>query len=358
MMKDVSARTDVMAEEKALSTDQFLRYAKDVARLYETERAHRKALQSANRELAREIQERKQLQEELVRSEKKYRSLFEDSREAIYTTSHEGTLIDANDYFIRLLGYEKEEIVGSSILTMYADATERAAFQQLADRSDGVKDFEFKLRRKDGTVLDCMVTAAVSRRADGSVLGYQGIVRDVTEQKRSQQILELARRMEALAHMAGGIAHEIRNPLAVSSSAAQLLMNERLAFYVRKECVDKVLSGINRASLITENLLTFARPLTDYTVTTINLVELVVGTLRAVTSQAIVQNIQLVAQVEDECLLTVGNAEFLHKAFLNLFINGLAVMSGGGILSVAVAREDLIPFRNSASNLQIGEVRH
>ena len=143
-------------------------------------------------------------------------------------------------------------------------------------------------------------------------------------------MLELARRMEALAHMAGGIAHEIRNPLAVSSSAAQLLVNARVASHLKKECVEKVVSGINRASLIVENLLSFARPMADYTTSEVNLIEVIHGTLMAITPQAVHQNVRLVAESGHPNLLLTGNGELLHRAFLNLFVNALSAMPDGG----------------------------
>jgi signal transduction histidine kinase len=204
-----------------------------------------------------------------------------------------------------------------------------------------LKDFEFQVRKKDGTVLDCVISAAVAKSADGTVRGYQGIIRDLTEQKRTQRMLEQANRMEALAHMAGGIAHEIRNPLAVSSSAAQLIVNERVASHLKKECVDKVLSGINRASLIVENLLAFARPMTEYTIADVDLIEVIHTTLTSVTSQAVQQNIRLVAELGSEHLLLQGNGVLLHRAFLNLFLNGLSAMPAGGVLSVSATRTDM-----------------
>lgn len=337
-VNDILLEEREATEEKAFSKEQFLKYARDFGRLYEREVAERKSLELAVRELKGEIQERKRLQEELVQSEKRYRSLFEDSQEAIYITSAEGILVDANAACLDLLGYHREEAIGSSVLGVYADSSARNLVRKLIEEDDGVRDFEFQLKRTDGTYRDCMLTASVRRGADGSVLGYQGIIRDVTEQRRSQRAMELAKRMEALAFMAGGIAHEIRNPLAISSSAAQLLMNERLARHLTKECVEKVLSGITRASLIIENLLAFAKPMTDYTLTRVDLAEVLVQTLNEVTLQAEAEKIQITPNLGCESLILKGNAELLHRAFLNLVVNGFAAMSDGGTLSISLDR--------------------
>ncbi|MDQ7782311.1 MAG: PAS domain S-box protein [Desulfomonilaceae bacterium] len=340
-MKDIELKKMAEVEEKAFSKEQLLKYANDIGKLYEEERSQRKALERANAELQREILERTRLQDELRRSERAYRSLFEESQEAIFITTREGTLVDANNAFLKLVGYERKELVGSSILKTYEDPSVRTLVIQLVEENDGLKDFEIRLRRKDGIVCECVLACSVRRGPNGSILGYQGIIRDVTAQERVRRTLELARRMEALAHMAGGIAHEIRNPLAISSSAAQLLQNAQLAPDLVETCVGKVLSGIHRASLIIENLLVFAKPLTDYTLTHVNVAELIAVTMEELSSRATKQRIEIISKLDSERLFLSGNPELLHRAFLNLFLNGFAAMPQGGSLAVTAGRKDL-----------------
>ncbi len=340
-MKDVPLEQDDTTQEKAFSKDQFLRYARDIGALYEKEVTQRKALELANRQLRGEILDRIRLQDELLQSERRYRSLFEESHEAIFITNCDGILVDANNACLKLIGYQRDEVIGSTFLETCSTPSAQDIIRKQAKESDGPRDVEFQLRRQDNTVRDCRLIASVWRSGDGSVLGYQGIIHDITEEKRRQRIFELACRMEAISHMAEGIAHEIRNPLAISSSAAQLLINERLASHLKKECVEKVVSGINRASLIVENLLAFARPMTDYTVGKVDLLEIIAETLRAVSSQAAGQNVDLVSQLGHESLWLMGNAELLQKAFLNLLVNGLAAMPTGGRLLVSIERNAL-----------------
>ncbi len=343
-MKDVPFEQNETSQEKAFSKDQFLKYARDIGALYEKEVTQRKALELANRQLRGEILDRIRLQDELLQSERRYRSLFEESHEAIFITSCDGTLVDANNACLKLIGHKREEVIGSTFPETCATPSTQDIFREQAKEGDGLKDIEFQLRRQDNTVRDCRLTASVWRSGGGNVLGYQGIIRDITEEKRRQRIFELACRMEAISHMAEGIAHEIRNPLAISSSAAQLLIHERLASHLKKECVEKVVSGINRASLIVENLLAFARPMTDYTVAKIDLAAIIAETLRAVSSQAASQHVDIVSQLGHENLWLTGNSELLHKAFLNLFVNGLAAMPTGGRLLVSVEKNALAAF--------------
>jgi PAS domain S-box-containing protein len=125
--------------------------------------------------------------EALRKSEERYRILFEESRDAIYATSREGEILDANRSMFNLFGYSREEMIGLKARETYVLFEDRLKFQQKIEREGFVRDYEIKLRKKDGTEMDCLLTATVRRTADGDILGYQGIIRDITERKRAEE---------------------------------------------------------------------------------------------------------------------------------------------------------------------------
>jgi PAS domain S-box-containing protein len=131
--------------------------------------------------------ERKQTEEALRKSEERYRTLFEQSRDAIYTTSQEGEFLDANQSMLNLFGYSREEMIGLKAREIYVLFEDRLKFKQKIEREGFVRDYEIKFRKKDGTEMDCLLTAIVRRTADGNILGYQGIIRDITERKRAEE---------------------------------------------------------------------------------------------------------------------------------------------------------------------------
>jgi PAS domain S-box-containing protein len=133
--------------------------------------------------------ERKQTEEALRKSEERYRTLFEESRDAIYTTSQEGEIIDANQSMLNLFGYSRGEMIGLQARETYVHPEDRLKFKQKIEHEGFVRDHEIKLRKKDGTEMDCLLTAIVRRTADGNILGYQGIIRDITESKRAEEKL-------------------------------------------------------------------------------------------------------------------------------------------------------------------------
>ncbi|HPD22249.1 MAG TPA: PAS domain S-box protein [Desulfomonilia bacterium] len=130
---------------------------------------------------------RKRSEEMLVESEERYRSLFEDSRDAIYTVSRDGVILDANGAAMELFGYGHAEMIGMNVQQLYADPGVRAYFQSEIEEKGAVRNFEVRLKKKNGTVMDCLYTSSVRRTpGGGGVIGYHCIIRDITESKRAE----------------------------------------------------------------------------------------------------------------------------------------------------------------------------
>jgi len=138
-----------------------------------------------------DITEQKQMENALRESEERYRTLFEDSRDAICIITREGVIVDCNQAALELFGYEMQELLGLDVSDRVASFSQHAMdFRREIERKGFVRDYEMKLPRKDGVEIDCVLTFSLRRRSDGSVYGYEGIIRDVTEHKRLQQNLE------------------------------------------------------------------------------------------------------------------------------------------------------------------------
>ena len=137
--------------------------------------------------------ERKRAEEALRQSESRYRTLFEQSRDAIWITTRDGKFIDANGTALALLGYDRDELLRLDVARLYADPKNREKFRRKIDRHGGIREHEARLRRKDGVELDCLITASLWRDANGVVQGYQSIIRNVTQRKRFEAELQSSR---------------------------------------------------------------------------------------------------------------------------------------------------------------------
>jgi PAS domain S-box-containing protein len=358
-MTDSLTQEKPMPDEKGLSTEQYLRYAEDLARIYEAERSKRKALEQANKRLRQEMEEREAVEKKLLESEKKYRSLFEESRDSIYITDPEGRFLDANPACLRLFGYPEREITNHSITEHYIDIETERIFLREMEEKGAVRDFEIRLRTSAGAIMDCLVTCTARSASTGRLLGYHGIVRDITVRKRAEEVLQHAGKMEALGKMGQAIAHEVRNPLAISSSFAQLLLDDDAPAHFRRTCSRKIIYGINRASLIIENLLIFTRPIEDFIKTRLDLALLVRNALKSIEREVGDLNIELVVHLSDAPLFVEGNYALLKQVCGNLFISALDAMPHGGVLTVELAAsgaEARLTVANTGSGITLTEI--
>jgi diguanylate cyclase (GGDEF)-like protein/PAS domain S-box-containing protein len=144
--------------------------------------------------VSRDITDRKKTDEALKQSEERYRNLFEESRDAIVITDGEGHFLDLNRAALDLFGYSKEEIMDKNFGQLYVDPSAGARFQGEMHEKGSVRGYEAKLLTKDKREMDCLLTVTAKHASDGRILRYQGIIRDITEQKRMQEALQKSER--------------------------------------------------------------------------------------------------------------------------------------------------------------------
>ena len=187
----------------------------------------------------RDITEQSAAQEALRRSEERYRAVFEESSDSIFITSKSGQLVDANPSALALFGCSKEETKGLNFRELFLHPDDERRCQHELEQNGSVKDYELKLRKKDGTAIDCLLTAAVSRHGGESVPGYQGIIRDVTELQSAQDALQqVTRHRELILNSAGEGIYGVDlagNTTFVNPAAAKMLGWDVQSFIGKRE---------------------------------------------------------------------------------------------------------------------------
>ena len=283
-----------------------------------------------------DVTEREKLAEDVRRTERHLASVVDSAHDLVVSMDPEGKILTWNRAAEDTSGFGIEEVKGQYLADLCVEEEQQKMQAWLAQWADGrftKKSVEINLRTRNGKRVP--ISWAGSRMLDDErrIVGLVGVGRDLTERKRLEAQLIQSAKLTSLGVMAGGIAHEIRNPLAISSAAAQVLLAKPDDKAVREAAIEKIRSGIQRASYIIENLLKFARPPEERIVPT-DINEILEDTLSLLANQLRVQRIVLHKDFASDMPLVVGNKSLLQQVFSNMILNACNVMSDGGSLAI------------------------
>jgi PAS domain S-box-containing protein len=149
-----------------------------------------------------DITDRKRLETDLKLSESKYRGIFEGSKDMIFIHSRGGILKDVNQACVEMLGYgSKQKLLSlASVERIYTNPLHRQVFQEQIDRHGFVKDFETAFKKQDGTRILCLVSGNAVRDANGKIIGYEAIAKDITARMDGVRNLHQQHRELSLLH--------------------------------------------------------------------------------------------------------------------------------------------------------------
>jgi PAS domain S-box-containing protein len=139
-----------------------------------------------------EVTAERELKEQLQQSERMYRELFETSRDIIFISGKDGKFIDINQAGVEAFGYKtKEEVLRLDIpKDVYLDPNDRKAFHEQVERNGYALSYELRLKKKNGEIMEVLETSTPIRDEEGKIVGFRGILRDVTEKKALEQKLK------------------------------------------------------------------------------------------------------------------------------------------------------------------------
>ena len=292
--------------------------------------------------LMEDVTEQDRLSKEVRRVERHLASVVESARDIVLSTDSEGRILTWNSSAEMLSGFSLEDVRGEP----FRDRCAPEQFDQIRNlfnrsrNEENAKIGEFDLITKSGKRIPISWIFSPMKDDATKEIGMVAIGRDLTEPRKLELQLLQSQKLAALGVMAGGIAHEIRNPLAICSSAAQFLLEEEGLSEFGKECVQKNLTHLHRAAAIIENLLRFARPSGTSDMRQLDLVTIVTDALDLVANQAMIQKISVEFVCPHKSIVVFGNPDLLRQVFFNLFLNSINAMPDGGNLSVHVDRTE------------------
>ena len=288
-----------------------------------------------------DVTEQVRLGEEIRRIERHLASVVESASDIVLSTDIEGKILSWNGAARKLSGYSLQEVKQHFFFEYCTPDYQEEVKKVFARMKTGKKYQMVEWDIITAHEYNIPVSWVLSPMKDDSfrAVGIVAVGRDLTEQRKLEAQLLQSQKLAALGVMAGGIAHEIRNPLAICSSSAQFLMDDDITLGFRKECAEKIQTGIQRASIIIENLLRFARPSVKTQVEQVDLFSLIQETLTLIANQARIQKIKLKSEILEGPVLISGNASLLQQVFINLFLNAIKAMPDGGTLGFSMEKK-------------------
>ena len=209
--------------------------------------------------VVRDISEEKQKDIDLLR----FSNIAHFTLNPLEITDVNGHIIYVNPAFERASGYSREELIGKNPNIFGSGKQPRGfwehVWQTIMTGKVWMGEVENRKRNGDPFLSYLLISPVVDRA--GKVVGYFGVHRDLTEQKRLEQQLFKAQKMESIGTLAAGIAHEVGNPLTSISSLVQVVQRTTQDDFT-KEKLELVKHQVTRISKIIRDLVDFSRPST------------------------------------------------------------------------------------------------
>jgi two-component system, cell cycle sensor histidine kinase and response regulator CckA len=293
--------------------------------------------------ILRDISRRKRAEEALRDSEERFSKAFHISpAPTIISTIDDGRYVDVNDSFLRMLGYAREELIGRTAmeLNVWVDYHERDKVVEELKRQGFIRGELLHLRTKEGESRDALVSAEIVTLNEEKFI--LSIFYDITEQRKLENQLYEAQKMEAIGTLAGGIAHDFNNILSAILGYSDLaLVSPNLDERLRR-CLDQIRKAGVRARDLVKQILTFSR-LTDEKPRPLRvspIVKEVLKLLRATTPSTV----EIEQDIQPEPDMVLADPTHIHQIMMNLCTNAVhAMRKRKGKLKVSLAPEEIKP---------------
>jgi two-component system cell cycle sensor histidine kinase/response regulator CckA len=292
-------------------------------------------LAELNNELNDRITEALHANRELNEAREQFRSIFDNAVEGMYQSSPAGWYLRVNPALARMYGYtspkEMLSAIGNIEEQIYVDAQEHARFAQIMREQGEVRGLEYRVKRKDGSVIWISEYARAVRNENGALKYYEGCIQDISARKRAEMEnaslaaqLQQRQKMEAIGTLAGGIAHDFNNMLGAILGFTNLSL-DRSTDPRQREFLSQVLKASQRAADLVKQILAFSRQSQPEKrpVSIGAILSEVTKLLRASLPTTVDISLEMDALRGDEVL---GDVVQFHQVFMNLATNAAYAM--------------------------------
>jgi len=279
----------------------------------------------------------------IAESEERFRTLSENSPDIIFTTDPLGLVSYVNPAAEDLLGYTERDLMGHSFAELIREedsAPFEKLFHEVMERHRTIKNFEIRLLGKDGATHLFNMSGAPNFNAAGEMTGMVGILKDVTEQRKLEQQLHQASKMNAIGTLTGGIAHDFNNILQAIISYNQLLMIQKTEADPDWKYLGKIGGLTKRATDLINQLLLFSSKM-ESRLTAVDVNEEIRNYYKLLL-RTLPKTIRLRFDLAEDLHLINGDAAQLGQIIMNLSVNAKDAMPDGGDLCI-ITRNAVFP---------------
>jgi PAS domain S-box-containing protein len=282
--------------------------------------------------------ERHQLFQTLLQNEHRLRTLVEEARDAVVQLTPELRIEGLNAAFETITGWPRDRWLGQPFVDVVHEAERNRANEVFGRvlRGEKVPPFELRLQQPNGNRLTLEFSATPDYSA-GTMGGLMAIGRDLTARKELEEQLQQAQRMESVGQLAGGVAHDFNNILAVILMQASLIESLEHPPPSIAEGLQQIRMAAERAAGLTRQLLTFSRR-QHMELRDVDLSQ-VVDDLGKMLRRILGEDIELRTSSAGKLPLVHADVGMIEQVIMNLVVNARDAMPRGGLLTISTAVE-------------------
>jgi len=290
--------------------------------------------------VTRDLTEKRLREEALRQSEEQFRLLLESVKDyAIFMLDPEGTILTWNSGAEAIKGYTASEVLGRNFRMFFTaqDILEGKPQAELAvAKSRGRAESAGWRVRKDGSVFWANAVLTPVHDDHGQLRGFAKVTRDLSEQRRLQEVEQAGRRMQEFIAM---LAHELRNPLAPIRNAVSLMQDDRLGAPERRQATSIIDRQLGHLTHLVDDLLDVGRIATGKILLRDEFIDfrrVVALSIESARDAIDTHRHELVVEMPDRPIPMRGDATRLTQALLNLLTNAAKYTPDGGRIVLRV----------------------
>ncbi len=293
-----------------------------------------------------DITDLKQAEEALRESEVKYRTVLESNPDPVVVYDMEGRVIYLNPAFTRVFGWSLEEQIGKKMDHFVPEKNwpeTRMMINKVTVSGESFSGIETRRYTKEGNILDISISGSCYRDHEGNVAASVINLRDITEQKRLEDQLQKARKMEAMGLMAGGVAHDLNNILSGIVSYPELLLMDLPEDSPLRKPIKTIQESGMRAADVVEDLMTIARGVaTGKDVMNLNaIVSEYLGSAEHRRLERTHAFMDFKTELDPDLLNISGSPTHVNKTLMNLVTNASEAIEGAGTVTISTTNRYL-----------------